>query len=129
MSEEFVSESIKPVAGTSRTVAMSRGRPVLPGRFIWRGKEYTVAEVLQSWKQSGPCKSGGSEMYLRKHWFKVKTADGLEMTIYFESRQVGTRSGKAKNAGGCILSPASGRKISLKFTKKGQENERREFSW
>jgi hypothetical protein len=84
MSEEFISESIEPVAGTSRTAAMSRGEPGRPGRFIWRGKEYTVAEVLQSWKQSGPCKSGSGEMYLRKHWFKIKTANGLQMTIYFE---------------------------------------------
>jgi phosphoribosylglycinamide formyltransferase-1 len=84
MSEEFVSEQIEPVAGTSHTTAMSRGEPGLPGRFVWRGKEYTVIEMLQSWKQSGPCKSGGGEVYLRKHWFKIKTTDGLEMTIYFE---------------------------------------------
>ena len=84
MSEEFVSEQIKPVAGTSHTIAMSRGEPGIPERFIWRSKEYTVAEVMQSWKESGPDKSSSSEMYLRKHWFKIKTSDDLEMTIYFE---------------------------------------------
>ena len=34
MEEEFVSEPIKPVAGTFDTVGMARGEPGLPGRFI-----------------------------------------------------------------------------------------------
>ena len=84
MIEEFVSEPIKPVAGTFDTTAMTRGEPALPGRFIWRDKEYAVAEVLQVWKELGPCKSGGPEQYLRKHWFRIKTETGREMTIYFE---------------------------------------------
>ena len=84
MNEEFVSEPIKPVAGTFDTTPMTRGEPSLPGRFIWRDKKYTVAEVLQAWKELGPCKSGGGEKYLRKHWFRIKTGTGREMTIYFE---------------------------------------------
>jgi len=84
MEEEFVSELIKPVAGTFDTVGMARGEPGLPGRFIWRDKEYTVTEVLEKWKESGRCKSGSSQMYLRKHWFRVRCTDGLEVTIYFE---------------------------------------------
>jgi len=63
---------------------MARGEPGLPGRFAWRGEEYVVAEVLAKWKESGRCKSGSTEMYLRKHWFRIKTQDALEMTIYFE---------------------------------------------
>jgi len=84
MSEEFVSEPIKPVAGTFDPTSMTRGEPGLPGRFVWRDKEYEVAEVLQIWKELGPCKSGGTERYLRKHWFKIRTGNGLQMTIYFE---------------------------------------------
>jgi len=84
MDEEFVSEPIKPVAGTSDPAAMTRGEPGLPGRFIWRDKEYEVADVLEVWKEQGPCKSGGTEQYLRKHWFRITTGDGLIMTIYFE---------------------------------------------
>jgi hypothetical protein len=95
MSEQFISESIEPVKGTSLTTAMSRGEPGLPGRFVWRGKEYVVAELLQSRKESAPDKSGGSEMYLRKHWYKIKTANGLEMTIYFE-RQPRSKSQRKK---------------------------------
>ncbi len=82
--EEFVSEPIKPVAGTFEPDAMTRGEPGLPGRFIWRDKEYEVADVLEVWKELGPCKSGGPEKYLRKHWFRIRTVNGLIMTIYFE---------------------------------------------
>ena len=84
MREEFVSEPIKPVTGTFDTASMTKGEPGLPGRFVWRDKEYAVAEVLQNWKELGPCKSGGPERYLRKHWFRIRTETGLEMMIYFE---------------------------------------------
>jgi Domain of unknown function (DUF6504) len=84
MKDEFISEPIKPVQGTFDTGGMTRGEPGLPGRFIWRDKEYIVAELLEKWKQTGPCKSGSPEMYLRKHWFRVRCTDGTEMTIYFE---------------------------------------------
>ena len=57
MAEEFISEPIEPVEGTFDTAGMTRGEPGLPGRFIWRDKEYTVAEVLEKWKESGPCKT------------------------------------------------------------------------
>ena len=84
MKEEFISEPIKPVADTFDRASMTRAEPGFPGRFIWRDKEYAVADVLKRWKESGPCKSGGPERYLRKHWFRVKTKNGPEMTIYFE---------------------------------------------
>jgi hypothetical protein len=50
MAEEFVSEAIKPVAGTFDTAGMTRGEPGLPQRFVWRDTEYTLAAVLQAWK-------------------------------------------------------------------------------
>lgn len=90
MSEKFVSEPISPVAGTFNAAGMTRGEPGLASRFIWREQEYAVAEVLETWKETGPCKSGGNEQYLRKHWFKIRTDDDLEMTIYFE-RQARTK--------------------------------------
>ncbi|MHC4424998.1 MAG: DUF6504 family protein [Planctomycetota bacterium] len=90
MSEEFVSEPIMPVEGTLDTTGMTRGEPGIPGRFVWREKEYAVLDVLETWKESGPCRSGGPERYLRKHWFKVRTDNGLEMTMYFE-RQARTK--------------------------------------
>jgi hypothetical protein len=91
MDEEFVSEPIQPIAETFDCAAMTRGEPGLPERFVWRSSEYTVAEVLEAWKETGPCKSGGPEMYLRKHWYKIKTTNGLIMKLYFE-RQARSKS-------------------------------------
>ncbi len=90
MSEEFVSEPLVPVAGTFDAVGMTRGEPGLPSGFVWREQEYAVAKVLDVWKETGPCRSGGGEQYLRKHWFRIRTDGGLEMTIYFE-RQARTK--------------------------------------
>jgi hypothetical protein len=84
MSEEFISEPIEPVAGMFDTSAMTRGEPGLPERFKWRDKEYAVLDVLEAWKETGPCKSGGPEKYLRKHWYKIRTDRGSEMILYFE---------------------------------------------
>ena len=96
MSEEFVSEPITPVTGTFDAAPMTRGEPGLPSRFVWREQEYAVAGVLEAWKETGPCKSGSPEQYLRKHWFKVRTDDGLEMTIYFERQARTKRQGKKR---------------------------------
>ena len=96
VSEEFVSELIEPVEGTFDTAGMARGEPGLPGRFCWRDKEYAVAEVLKKWKESGPCKSGGSEIYLRKHWFKIRCSDRTEMTIYFERQPKSKQQSKKR---------------------------------
>ena len=96
MQDEFVSELIMPVGGSFDVGGMARGEPSLPGRFMWRDKEYAVTEVLEKWKESGPCKSGSSEMYLRKHWFRILTEDGLEMTIYFERQPRAKRENKKR---------------------------------
>src|SRR5688572_32265738 len=45
---------------------------LLPQRFTLRGREYVVAEVLERWKTSTPDRG---EMYLRRHWFRVRTTD------------------------------------------------------
>ena len=96
MNEEFISEPITPVQGTFETAAMTRGEPGLPGRFVWRDREYATTEVLETWKESGPCISGGGEQYLRKHWYKVKTDDGLRMTIYFERQSQSKSQNKTR---------------------------------
>jgi hypothetical protein len=62
---------------------MARGEPGLPAAFTWRGNEYTVARVIETWKSTAPDRDGGSEMYVRKHWYRVKTATGEVMTLYF----------------------------------------------
>ncbi|UCG29231.1 MAG: cytoplasmic protein [candidate division WOR-3 bacterium] len=88
MNERFVSEAIKPAKGTFDTKAMSRGAPGLPSRFVWRKSEYGIAAVVRSWKETSLCKSGSKEKYVRKHWYEIKTTNGLIMKIYFERKSL-----------------------------------------
>ena len=94
--EQFISEPIKPLQSAFDATGMTRGEPGLPHRFVWRDKEYVVTEVLEAWKEDGPCKSGSPEMYLRKHWFRVATEQGVEMTLYFERQPRSKRQSKTR---------------------------------
>ena len=81
--EQFVSEPIEPRRGSFDAAGMARGEPGLPRRFTWRQTEYEVDELLEAWTTSSP-EGGHGEMYLRRHWFKLRTTDGTTMTIYCE---------------------------------------------
>ena len=70
---EFVGDPIKPVPGTADVRAMATGAPGLPERFLWRGREFQVAQVLRVWKELGRCTHGSPERYVRKHWFAIRT--------------------------------------------------------
>ena len=107
MQEMFVSEEIRPVPGTADVRGMAAGEPGLPGRFTWRGREYAVAEILEKWKETGDCRSGSDERYVRKHWFRIRTAGGDEMKIYFERQP---RSRAAKKARWWMYSVAAEKK-------------------
>lgn len=84
MAISFVSEALKPVGVTFDTSAMARGEPGLPRKFRWRKRELEVAEVLETWRDYGDCTHGSGERYLRKHGFRVRTADGLVLKIFFQ---------------------------------------------
>ncbi len=96
MDEKFVSETIKPLEGSFDTAAMTRGEPGLPAKFSWRDKEYTIAKVLEAWKETGPCRNGSDEIYLRKHWYKIQTTDNIIMTLYFERQARSKKQNKAR---------------------------------
>lgn len=96
MTTRFVSEPILPLPGTMDTRSMAIGEPGLPGRFIWRGKEYVVDAVLEKWKETSGCRHGGDEQYVRKHWFRVRTVGGDEMRIYFERQPRSARERKLR---------------------------------
>lgn len=91
MRPRFISESIEPVPGAVDLAGMTAFEPGLPTQFTWRGQEFTVAEVLEKWKEVAQDTGGGRERYLRKHWFRVRTTGGDEMKIYFE-RQPASKS-------------------------------------
>lgn len=94
--EEFICEEMTPVPGTGDVAAMSRREPGLPGRFTWRGDEYRIAGVIRKWTSSGPCRSGGGEMYLRRHWYKVLTDSPTVMTIYCDRQAKNRKRPKAR---------------------------------
>lgn len=92
---ELISEPITPCAGTFDTSRMARGEPGLPTGFTWRGRTADVVEELASWKQSSRegARSGG-DLYLRRHYYKLRMSDGALWTVYFVRQP--PRSGNAK---------------------------------
>ena len=93
--ESFISEPIKPGSGSFASASMARGEPGLPAAFTWRDREYAVAQVLESWKSTGGDSWGGTERYVRKHWYRVRTTTGEIMTLYFD-RQPPTGGSKSR---------------------------------
>ena len=93
MAEQFVCESVKPVKGEKAAAGATRGEPGLPTRFVWRDREYVVARVLEQWKDTGPCRHGSGEKYVRRHWYRILTTGGDEMRIYFDRQ---ARSGRER---------------------------------
>ena len=91
MPEEFISEEIRPGGEVLDASAMATGAPGVPARFVWRGQEYVVAALLDTWKETGADRGGSDERYVRRHWFHIRTTDGAEMKIYFERQ---ARSGR-----------------------------------
>jgi hypothetical protein len=85
--ETFVGEAITPEESSFSASSMATGGPGLPGVFSWRGRKHAVVEVLEQWKEAGDCRHGSGERYVRKHWFRIMTGQGLEMRIYFERQQ------------------------------------------
>lgn len=82
--DEFVSESIRPIEGTADAAAMASGLPGLPRGFEWRGQQYEVVEQLAAWKWSS--RAGGSakgQLYLRRHYFRLRMSDQSVWKIYF----------------------------------------------
>ena len=94
--EEFIGEPMTPVAGTGDAAAMARGEPGLPARFTWRGREYRIAGVIRTWKSTGPCRSGGGEVYLRRHWYEVRTDPPAVMTVYCDRQAKDRKHPKAR---------------------------------
>lgn len=89
MAERFIGESLTPADGVFDAGRMSIGRPGLPGAFDWRGRRIRIVRVLREWSATGPCRHGGGEQYVRKHWFEAEDQDGRRLTIYFERQPRG----------------------------------------
>jgi phosphoribosylglycinamide formyltransferase-1 len=63
---------------------MGLGEPGLPRRFLWRGEMVEITRVLRVWRETGPCRHGSDERYVRKHWYQVATLAHGTMKLYFD---------------------------------------------
>jgi len=81
---EFVSEPITPHAGTFDASAMGRGVPGLPTGFDWRDLSLQILQLLEAWKHSSREGSRAQgELYLRRHYFRLRMSDESVWTVYF----------------------------------------------
>lgn len=98
MSERLISEAIKPIRDEAAEPAPT-GDPIPPTRFRWRDRDVMVAAVLEKWKGLSPRAANVRGQYVRRHWFRVRTADGVVMTLYL----VRTAAGKSQHRPGWWL--------------------------
>ena len=93
---QFVGEALHPAAGAGDAGAMARGEPGVPARFTWRDRQWDVAKVLERWRETGPCRNGSPEQYVRKHWFRVLLVTGEELEIYCDRQARRGKNPKAR---------------------------------
>jgi phosphoribosylglycinamide formyltransferase-1 len=97
MPERFISEPITPLTETADTSRMATGEPGLPMKFVWRGRTVHIKTVLRAWHETGRCRHGSPEMYVRKHWYEVATESGGIMKLYFERQpRLGQKGKRAR---------------------------------
>ncbi len=84
---QFISENLTPVTATVDTRRLAPGAPGLPGVFLWRGRRLEIAVLLRTWRDTGPCRHGSPERYVRRHWFEVRAVSGEILKIYFERQR------------------------------------------
>jgi len=97
MGEEFVSEPIEPTGQVLGTKMMARGEPALPKAFAWREALHEIVDIQATWKTSS--REGGrrtGELYLRRHWYRVRTDTGLIATIYCDRQARDRKRPKAR---------------------------------
>lgn len=92
MPDEFIGDPLTPDTATFDTARMAAGEPGLPARFLWRGEPVAVRTVLHSWRETGDCRHGSGERYVRKHWYELATTHGT-MKAYFERKPRGGAKG------------------------------------
>jgi hypothetical protein len=100
--EEFIDEPLTPAPMTADVAMMARGEPGVPGRFVWRGREYRLVGVVEKWRTHGPCRHGSGEIYLRRHWYRIEACAQDEpsrpriMTIYCDRQPKDRRHPKSR---------------------------------
>lgn len=95
--ETFIGEPIQPTPGTFDTRMLARGGPAVPRIFTWRGREYRIARVIESWytRERGVGMDRGHR-YVRKHYYRIETATGEVMTLCFDRKPPSSGDRKAR---------------------------------
>jgi Domain of unknown function (DUF6504) len=96
MPERFVSGPLTPDPNAIDPTGMDAGVPGLPRRFTWDGRVHEVARVVARWREAGPergRRGPAADTYLRRHWWRVVTAEGLDLKIYCERQTRGRGTG------------------------------------
>lgn len=63
---------------------MARGEPGLPNAFTWRGRTFDILATLDQWKHSEhESARADGELYLRRHYYKLRMSDDSVWTVYF----------------------------------------------
>lgn len=91
MKEKLISEPLIPVSSTFDTNRMASGEPGLPREFIWHDEKIIVVRVIREWRDTGPCRHGSGDRYIRKHWYEVEDELGRTLKIYFERNPRGKK--------------------------------------
>jgi len=96
MNEQLISEPIRPLLFETAPEAFVPGEPAVPQRFVWRGHEEVVRDVLERWKELSQGTAQMPDRYVRKHWYRIRTESGKEMKIYFERQARSKGSAKQR---------------------------------
>lgn len=85
-STQFINEPIEPIG----VAAGPNNAPLAPTGFKWRGKDYTIDQVLETKRGANHDRTHGSgEIYTHRHWFTAKLSDGQIVHLYFERQSRG----------------------------------------
>lgn len=105
--EQFVGEPIEPDTSTFDTSRMAIGEPGLPQQFTWHGDIIQVKAIRRTWRETGPCRHGSGEQYVRKHWYEVEDVADRVLKIYFErTPRRGSKGGRWRLFSVCDPPPA-----------------------
>lgn len=81
---DLVSEPLTPHGDAFDLRAMAMGEPGLPRAFQWRGDVFDIAAVVEQWKHSSrEGSTAQGELYLRRHYYRLRMSDGMIWTVYF----------------------------------------------
>ena len=86
---KFVSEPLKPDLDSLDPATMIPGGPGIPRRFGWRSGTLEIASIVRTWRETGACRHGSAEQYVRKHWYEVETVSNGRAKLYFERQSRG----------------------------------------